>query len=123
MPKLYLLLIILLSSACYCLGQDGKAKKKKLVKVVGTMGLTYEGYGLNVNPSGSNIYTPRRPWNQMRFIFNPSLQFGEKFTLPLNFNFASVATNFAGPYAGLKNQTVGQFLTNPSNNFAINPIL
>ena len=121
MPKLYLLLIILLSSACYCLGQDGKAKKKKLVKVVGTMGLTYEGYGLNVNPSGSNIYTPRRPWNQMRFIFNPSLQFGEKFTLPLNFNFASVATNFAGPYAGLKNQTVGQFLTNPSNNFAINP--
>ena len=96
-------------------------KPKPKVTVSGTMGITYEGYGLNLKPSGSNFYTPRRPWDQMRYTFAPSLQFGKYFTLPLNFNFASVPTNFAGPYAGIKNQTIGQFLTNPSNNFGINP--
>ncbi len=102
------------------IAQEVKKKPKK-VKLIGTMGITYEGYGLNVNPAGSSIYTPRRPWNQVRFNFAPSLQIGEKFTLPFNFNFAAIATNFAGPYAGLKNQSLGQFLTNPSNNFGINP--
>lgn len=91
------------------------------VKVTGNMGIIYEGYGLNVKPTGSNIYAPRRPWNQVRFLFAPSLQFGDKFSLPFNFNFASVATNFAGPYAGLKNQSLAQFLSNPANNFSVNP--
>ncbi|MCK9402388.1 MAG: hypothetical protein M0Q26_03225 [Chitinophagaceae bacterium] len=103
------------------LSAQDSTNKKFPIKVTGTMGITYEGYGLNVKPTGSNIYTPRRPWNQVRFLFAPTLQFGNKFSLPLNFNFASVATNFAGPYAGLKNQSIGQWLTNPMNNFSINP--
>ncbi|MEP7318923.1 MAG: hypothetical protein ABI921_09270 [Panacibacter sp.] len=102
------------------LAQDSTGKKLPL-KITGVIGITYEGYGLNVKPTGSNIYAPRRPWNQVRFVFTPSIQIGKNFSLPFNFNFASVATNFAGPYAGLKNQSVLQFLTNPANNFAINP--
>lgn len=97
------------------------AKRKPLIKLTGTMGITYEGYGLNVKPTGSNIYSPRKPWNQVRFLFNPVLQIGDKISIPLSMNFASIATNFAGPYAGLKNQTIGQFLTNPANNFSLNP--
>ncbi len=100
--------------------QDSSNKKMPL-KITGVIGITYEGYGLNVNPAASGIYNPRRPWNQVRFLFTPTLQFGNKFSLPLNFNFASMATNFAGPYAGIKNQNIAQFITNPANNFSINP--
>lgn len=116
--------IIICFGVLFCtnngIAQDSTGKKLPL-KITGTMGITYEGYGLNVKPTGSNIYTPRRPWNQVRFLFAPILQFGNKFSLPLNFNFASMATNFAGPYAGLKNQSIGQWLTNPMNNFSVNP--
>lgn len=95
--------------------------KKTPIKLTGTMGITYEGYGLNVNPTGSSFYTPRRPWNQVRFTIAPTLQFGDKFSLPINFNFATMATNFAGPFAGIKNQNLWQWVTNPMNNFSINP--
>jgi hypothetical protein len=89
--------------------------------ISGGLGITYEGYGLNIHPQGSNIYTPRKPWNQVRFNFNPTMQFGKNFTLPFNFNFATKPVNFAGPYAGINKPSIGQFLTNPANNFAINP--
>lgn len=89
-------------------------------RITGTAGISYEGYGLDIKPSGSGIYNPRKPWNQLRFIFTPVLQAGN-FSLPVNLNFAAMATNFAGPYAGLKNQSLRQFITNPSNNFALNP--
>lgn len=101
--------------------QNAPLPKKSPIKVSGTLGITYEGYGLNLKPSGSNFYTPRRPWNQVRFNFAPTFQFSKNFSLPLNFNFAAIPTNFAGPYAGIKNQTFGQFLTNPANNFGLNP--
>ena len=116
--KIIFFLFAILSVSCYA--QDS-TKKKFPVNISGVMGITYEGYGLNLNPSGSNIYTARRPWNQVRFIFTPVLQIGKEFSLPLNINFATRATNFAGPYAGLKNQSIAQFISNPGNNFAINP--
>lgn len=116
----FIILFIFLFSFKALLAQD-TAKKKPLIKITGTMGITYEGYGLNVKPTGSNIYSARKPWNQVRFLFNPVLQIGDKFSIPISMNFASMATNFAGPYAGLKNQTIGQFLTNPANNFSLNP--
>jgi hypothetical protein len=113
------LLLLLLLPVTGIFAQDS-AKKKIPVKITGTLGITYEGYGLNLNPAGTGIYSRRRPWNQVRFIFTPVLQAG-KFSIPLNFNFAAMAANVAGPYAGLKHQSVGQFLTNPANNFGINP--
>ena len=87
----------------------------------GTAGITYEGYGLSRSPSGWTGYTARRPWNQVRFNFTPTFKFGKDFSLPFNFNFAAVPTNFAGPYAGIKNQNFGQFITNPMNSFGLNP--
>ncbi len=117
MRKITVLLLLLSCSSLYA--QDKKIKPS--FQISGAMGVTYEGYGLSVKPAGSGIYSARRPWNQMRFNFSPTLQFNKKFSIPLNFNFASIATNFAGPYAGLKNQSIGQFITNPSNNFAVNP--
>lgn len=118
-PYFFLLFTVLLS--CEALLAQDTTKKKPLIKLTGTMGITYEGYGLNVKPTGSNIYSARKPWNQVRFLFNPTLHIGDKISIPLSMNFASMATNFAGPYAGLKNQTIGQFLTNPANNFSLNP--
>jgi len=117
---LFLMLIAGLLFYDASIAQD-TAKKKPLIKLTGTMGITYEGYGLNVKPTGSNIYSPRKPWNQVRLLLNQTLHIGNKLYILLSMNFASIATNFAGPYAGLKNQTIGQFLTNPANNFSLNP--
>ncbi|MBC7651396.1 MAG: hypothetical protein H7101_06585, partial [Deinococcales bacterium] len=113
-------LMLLIFIAYNAISQD-TTKHKLPVTISGTMGVTYEGYGLNVNPAGSNIYNPRRPWNQVRFTFAPTFQLSKNFSLPFNFNVAAIATNFAGAYAGLKKQTIGQFITNPSNNLSINP--
>lgn len=118
----FVLIIFFATSAT---AQNTTLKTKPPVTISGTMGATYEGYGLNVNPAGSNIYTPRRPGNQVRFNFAPTFQFGKNFTLPFNFNFAAIPTNFAGPYSGFvsggPSQTFGQWLTNPMNNFGLNP--
>ncbi len=116
-----IIILILFAFLSVNTNAQDSTKKKFPVKVSGVIGITYEGYGLNVNPSGSGIYTPRRPWNQVRFNFSPTVQFGKNFSLPFNFNFATTPTNFAGPYAGIKNQSIGQFITNPMNNFGINP--
>ncbi len=117
---LFLFIALVLSAA------NGNAQNSaNPFSISGTMGFTYEGYGLNVNPSGSGIYSPRRPWNQLRFQFQPTMKWGKNFTLPFNFNFAAIPTNFAGPYSGFvsggKGQTLGQWINNPMNNFGLNP--
>ncbi len=100
---------------------QGYAQKKSPISISGTAGISYEGYGLDRNPAGFTGYQPRRPWNQVRFNFMPTIKFSKNFSLPMNFNFAAFPTSYAGPYAGLKNQNFGQFLTNPMNNFGLNP--
>ncbi len=98
-----------------------KEKAKEKLNISGTMGITYEGYGLSRSPSGWTGYQARRPWNQVRFNFTPTFKFSKNFSLPFNFNFAAIPTNFAGPYAGIKKPNFGQFITNPMNSFGINP--
>ena len=114
MRKLIILLAILIAF-------QASAQKKSPVKISGTAGISYEGYGLTRKPSGWTGYTPRKPWNQVRFNFTPKIEFSKNFSLPFNFNFAAIPTNFAGPYAGIKKPNFGQFLTNPMNNFGLNP--
>ncbi|MBK8611385.1 MAG: hypothetical protein IPL84_15960 [Chitinophagaceae bacterium] len=97
--------------------------KKSPVSISGTLGITYEGYGLTVHPKTPVFYTPRRPWNQVRFNIAPKITIGG-LSLPFNFNFAVIPTNFAGGSGGLGalgHQSFGQFITNPMNNFSINP--
>jgi len=114
--------IVLFLFVVFVSGEDSFAQTKHVsFSVSGTAGVTYEGYGLNRNPSGWTGYAPRKPWNQVRFNFTPTFKFGKNFSLPFNFNFAAIPTNFAGPYAGIKNQNFGQFITNPMNNFGVNP--
>jgi hypothetical protein len=96
-------------------------EKAKAFQISGTMGVTYEGYGLNRNPTGWTGYSPRKPWNQVRFNFTPTMKFGKNWSIPFNFNFATKPTNFAGPYSGIGKQTALQFITNPMNNFGVNP--
>ena len=98
-----------------------KEKAKEKLNISGTMGVSYEGYGLSRSPAGWTGYNARRPWNQVRFNFMPTFKFGKNFSLPFNFNFAAIPTNFAGPYAGIKKPTFGQFITNPMNSFGLNP--
>lgn len=116
MQKLLILIFISLSANLFA-----QTVPKPKVSVTGTMGVTYEGYGLTVNPKTPSFYSPRRPWNQLRFNFAPQIKIGQNFSLPLNFNFATKATNFAGPYAGIGHQSIKQWITNPLNNFSINP--
>ena len=109
---------------CLCYGRaDAQSAPNPRVSITGSIGVTYEGYGLTTNPNTPFFYGPRRPWNQLRFNIAPQIKVGN-FTLPLNFNFAAIPTNFAGPYSGLGalgHQSFGQFITNPMNNFSINP--
>ena len=113
-----LFLLLFFVYATVALAQE---KKPISFSVSGTAGVTYEGYGLNRSPSGWTGYTARKPWNQVRFNFTPTFRFGKNFSLPFNFNFSAIPTNFAGPYAGIKNQNFTQFITNPMNNFGLNP--
>jgi hypothetical protein len=89
--------------------------------ISGTIGATYEGYQLSTNPSSWTGYPPRRPANQFRFNINPVFSTGKYFTLPVNFNFVKNPVSYAGSYAGLKDQSLGQWITNPVNSFGINP--
>jgi len=102
-----------------------QAQKKPGFSVSGTMGVSYEGYGLDRNPSGWTGYSPRKPWNQVRFNFMPNFQFGKNFSLPFNINLAALPTNFAGPYSGYipggPKQSFKQWIANPVNNIAVNP--
>jgi hypothetical protein len=93
----------------------------KSFSISGTLGATYEGYHLSTAPSNWTGYPPRRPENQFRFNINPAFQFGKNFTLPVNINFLTNPVSAAGPYTGLKNQSLSQWITNPANSFGINP--
>jgi hypothetical protein len=99
--------------------------KFKPFSVSGNMGISYETYGLILNPAGS-YYTARKPWSLLRINISPILTFGE-FSLPININFSPQQTNFVTPSVGGfgsvsgKGQSVWQFLTNPLNNFGIAP--
>jgi hypothetical protein len=95
--------------------------------ISGTAGISYDGYGLNTNPvQPPNFYTPRRPWNVVRFSFQPTMSFGD-FKLPFNFNFSPMRNNFGsapfgfGSLPGFPKQNFMQWLTNPMNSFGINP--
>jgi hypothetical protein len=104
--------------------QDTMTKKKPApFSISGVAGVTYEHYGLNREPDGWYGFTARKPWNQVRFNFSPTMQFGKDFSLPFNFNFALKPVNYAGPYSGIQSgkQSFGQFVTNPMNSFGINP--
>jgi hypothetical protein len=92
----------------------------------GNMGVSYEGYGLSMNPAG-NYYSARRPWNLLRFTFAPTFNIGQ-LNIPVNFNFTPMQTNFTTPSTmggfgsiGGSPQNFWQFLTNPLNNFGIAP--
>ena len=100
----------------------GRAQdKKKLIKFGGDMGIWYEGYGLDKNPSlvTPNFYPARKPWNLLRYSFNPNLTVG-KWNIPFNFNFSAMQNNFTTSPTG-KKQSIWQYLTNPVNNFGISP--
>ena len=107
-------LIFLASLACI-------AQPKSPISITGNAAIMYEGYGLTRSPIGWVGYAQRRPYNQVRLSFMPTIKFNKNFSLPININVAAFPTNFAGPYAGLRNQNIGQFITNPMNNIGLNP--
>lgn len=99
--------------------------KKPKLTVTGTAGVWYEGYGLDLNThSTPTIYTQRRPWNLVRFSFQPVVSIG-KFSMPFNFNFSPMQNNFVMPFGGgipgIGTQNLWQLLTNPMNSFGVAP--
>lgn len=121
--KKYLVLLFCCAST-YVFAQQ--PVKTPALSISGTAGVSYEGYGLTTNPGGYGFYTPRRPWNLVRFNFTPTITVGN-LKLPFNFNFSPMRNNFSsvpfgfGSLPGFPKQTIGQWLTNPMNNFAVNP--
>ena len=113
---------VLLFLSLLFFASNGYAQKPKpKVSISGTAGVTYEGYGLDLTPGGTSprYYMPRRPWNVVRFNFSPVVKIG-KWNIPANFNFGVPQTNFFPPSIP-GGQNFWQFLTNPMNNFGINP--
>jgi len=106
-------IILIVSLLVFLSEKDFAQDIKSKFQISGTAGVSYEYYGLSRKPTGWTGFTPRKPWNQVRFNFTPEMKFGKNFSLPFNFNFAMKPTNFAGPYAGIKKQSFGQFITNP----------
>ncbi|MEO7263547.1 MAG: hypothetical protein ABIW38_01485, partial [Ferruginibacter sp.] len=115
------LLLLFYATVILCGSLNAQTKKLPGFSMSGNAGVSYEGYGLNRRPTGWMGYSPRKPWNQVRFNFTPTINFSKNFSIPFNFNFAAVPTNFAGPYSGIKKQSFSQFITNPMNNFGLNP--
>ena len=98
---------------------------KPKLKITGTAGIWYEGYGLNLNTNSTpTIYTQRRPWNVVRFSFQPLITVG-KFSIPFNFSFSPMQNNFITPLTGsipgVGKQSLWQLLTNPMNSFGVAP--
>ena len=113
---------VLLFLSLLFFASNGYAQKTKpKVSISGTAGVTYEGYGLDLTPGPPTprFYNPRRPWNMVRFNFSPVIKVG-KWNIPANFNFGVPQTNFTLP-AVPGGQNLWQFLTNPMNNFGLNP--
>lgn len=98
------------------------AQTKSPVSISGDMGVSYEGYGLDKMPESPSpdFYAPRRPWNLLRYSFDPVFSFG-KWSIPFNFNFSGMQNNFTTPSIGVGKQSLWQFLTNPANSFGIRP--
>ena len=111
---------ILILTASIALNSHAQIKPPAF-SISGNMGISYEGYGLNRDPASWTGYAARKPWNQVLFNFTPTLKFGANWSIPFNFNFAAKPTNFAGPYSGIIKQNFGQYITNPMNNFGVNP--
>jgi hypothetical protein len=116
----------LLISLFMCSSLWAVALNKSPIGFSGTVGASYENYGLVTNPSTPSFYSQRRPWSVLRFTFNPTISIG-KIKIPFNFNFSPNRFNFgAAPFGfgslpGFPRQTLGQWLSNPMNNFGINP--
>ena len=101
-------------------------KTKPTLSVSGTAGVSYDGYGLTTNPKTPSFYTPRKPWNLVRFNFTPTISVGN-LKIPFNFNFSPMRNNFGGvPFGfgslpGFPKQSFLQWVSNPMNSFGINP--
>ena len=110
----------------FLLSGQVSAQTKSPIKISGTAGVSYDGYGLTTNPTTPSFYTARKPWNLVRFNFAPTISVGN-FKIPFNFNFSPMRNNFASPPSGFGSlpgfpkQTLGQWLSNPINSFGINP--
>lgn len=107
---------------------DVTIESTRNLSVSGMIEIADEYYGLNATPSSFNGIRQRRPWNQVRFNFQPTFKFGKDWAIPVNLSFPLFPTNFAGPYAGVKSaygegskQNFKQWLSNPSNNIGISP--
>jgi hypothetical protein len=85
--KIILIMMMAVMLSTEIIAQD-TANKKPLFSISGTAGVSYEYYGLSKKPVGWTGFSPRKPWNQVRFNFSPNMQFGKNFSLPFNFNFA-----------------------------------
>ncbi|MCX8018857.1 MAG: hypothetical protein N2747_00015 [Chitinophagaceae bacterium] len=118
LKRIFILLFMLAGYYSVSRAQTESADKK--FKVRGRVGVTYEHYALDRTPDGWPGFPPRKPWNQVRFNWAPEFQF-PKWRLPVNFNFATTPTNFVGPFSGIQKQSFSQYITNPMNNFALNP--
>jgi hypothetical protein len=98
----------------WCLGQSDTSKRKVLIS--GNAGSQLELYSLNANDT--NMQQRRMPFNYRLFI-NPTIKFGDKFSLPFSFSISQ--RQATALYPQIPAEKPIDYLINPYNNVGLHP--
>ena len=70
--QLFFITILVVMFSINTMAQNAESKKQG-ISMSGTAGISYEYYGLSRKPTGWTGFSPRKPWNQVRFNFTPEM--------------------------------------------------
>lgn len=106
-------LILVVLGQC-CLAQSDTTKSK--VSFSGSAGSQLEAYSMNANDT--SLKARRMPYNYRIFI-NPTIKFGDKFSLPFSFSLSQRQTTALYPQVPAEKPL--DYITNPYNNVGLHP--
>jgi len=113
MKKVYKFIFVLFVLTNFCYSQV----KEKIVKIDGSMGLTYDGY--KYYTENYNTFRPRNLEDFLRFSANANISFGKYFSMPFGINISNQKTSYNLP--NLPEENLFNYIQNPRNNIHIDP--
>ena len=111
--KVYKFIFVLFVLTNFCYSQV----KEKIVKIDGSMGLTYDGY--KYYTENYNTFRPRNLEDFLRFSANANISFGKYFSMPFGINISNQKTSYNLP--NLPEENLFNYIQNPRNNIHIDP--
>ena len=103
--------LFVLTNFCY------SQVKEKIVKIDGSMGLTYDGYSYYTENYAT--FRPRNIEDFLRFSANANISFGKYFSMPFGINISNQKTSYNLP--SLPEENLFNYIQNPRNNIHIDP--